>query len=129
MRGRAQHPGVLAPPALAAVHHQFALRQCDAGKPTWQNPDVFAVVDSEGSKIDMARLQAVLDQSWHRGELNDRLCDPAARVLTYPAPQLVQFSLGGTRADHNALASGAIHRLDDQFLETVQDFLARLIIF
>src|SRR6187200_2896478 len=124
----AEHPGVLTAATLAAVDDELALRQCDPGQSSGEHPDVFAIVDSEWSKIDMARLQTVFDQGWHCGQLYDRLRDPATRVLSYPAPQCIQLRFGGARADHNALATRAIHRLNHQFFETIQHLLARLII-
>ena len=92
MRRRAEHPGVLAAAALAAVDDELALGQGDPGKTARQHPDVLAIVDREGSKINMARLQAVLDQGRHGGQLDDRLRDPAARVLGHPTPQRIELA-------------------------------------
>ena len=59
---RAQHPGVLAAAALAAVDHQLALGQRDAGQPAGQHVDAVAVVDREGAQVDVAGPQRVVDQ-------------------------------------------------------------------
>ena len=113
MRRWAEHPGVLAAATLAAVDDQLSLGQGHPGKPAGQHPDVLAIVDRERPKIDMAGLQAVLDQRWHGGQLDYRLRDPTARVLCHPIPERIKFSLGGPRPDHDAFTARAVSRLDD----------------
>src|SRR6185436_5537555 len=123
-----EHPGVLAPTALAAVDNEFPLWQGNTGQPAREYPDILAVVDCERSKINMARLQAILDESRHCGELDHRLRDPAARVLLDPTAQRIQLGLGSTRADHDALATGAVHWLHDEIVEAIQYLLASFVI-
>src|SRR4029450_5889765 len=127
MRRWAEHPGVLASATLAAVDDQLSPGQGHPGKPAGQHPDVLAVVDRERPKIDMAGLQAVLDQRRHGGQLDDRLRGPTPRVLPHRIPWPIKSSLGGPRPDHDTFPPRAVNRLDDQFLETVQHLLARYV--
>ena len=128
VHGRAEHPGVLAAAALAAVDHQLALGQGDPGEPAGQHPDVVTVVDRERTKINMPRPQIVVDQGRHGGQLHHRLRDPAARILEHPATQRIQLLAGGPRADHDALAARAVDGLDHQLGQPVQHLFAGLVL-
>src|SRR5580692_10153935 len=50
----AHDPGVLRPAALARIDDEATLSKCDPGQAAWQHPDVLAVVDREGAKVDVA---------------------------------------------------------------------------
>ncbi len=72
----------------------------------------------------MPRLQARTDQGRHGGQLHQGLGDPAAGVGQHPGPQGVELLGGRHRADHDALAAGAVHRLDHQLGQPVHHLLA-----
>src|SRR5262245_57001113 len=128
MRRRTEHPRVLAAAALAAVDDEFALGQGNPGKSAWKYPDALAVVDRERSKINMTWLQTIVDQGRHRGQLDDRLRDPTARVLGDALAQCIQLGLAGAWTDHDALAAGAIDGLDDELLQAVEHLLAGVVV-
>ena len=65
----------------------------------------------------------------HSGQLQDRLRDPAAGVGDDPLAQGLEFILGRVRADHQALAARAVHRLDHELVQPVQDVLPGLLLF
>lgn len=74
----------------------------------------------------MARGGAPAADRRDRGELDDGLGHPAARVLEDPGPERVELGGGGGRADDGALAAGAVDGLEDELVEAVHDLLAVL---
>jgi len=72
-------PGVLGAAAPRGVHDQLALAQRDTVRPPGV-PDLFAVVDGERSKVDVARTHAIVDQRRVRGK-HDRRWAIQLRVI------------------------------------------------
>ena len=70
----------------------------------------------------MTRPQALLHQSRDGRELNHWLSNPAARVFLKFLAKNLELFLTGLRANHETLATRAIHRLDDQFIQAVKNF-------
>ena len=125
-RGRAgQHPGVLGAAAARGVDDELALGERDAGEPAGQHPHLVAVVDGEGAQVDVPRTAACRRrrsarcESWTTG-----WAIQVAWLGHHLGPQLVELGRARRRPDHDALAAGAVDRLDDQLVEAVHDLLA-----
>ncbi len=71
----------------------------------------------------MARTHLAVDERRHGGQLHDRLGDPVTRAPQDPHPQVLQLVPGRGGADHDALAAGAVHRLDHELVEPVHHLL------
>ncbi len=72
----------------------------------------------------MAGRHLAVDHRRDGGQLHHRLRDPAARVLDDAGAQRVQLLGGRPRTDHDALAAGAVHRLEHELGEPVEHLLA-----
>ena len=107
-----EHPGVLRAAALAGVDDQRALDERHPGQAAGQHPHVVAVVHGERPQVDVARGDAVADQRRDGRQLHHRLRDPSPRISDEPRAQHVQLVTIGLRADDEALATGAVDRLD-----------------
>ena len=68
----------------------------------------------------MPRAQLPVDERRHGGELDDGLGDPGPRVGEHLDAQVVELRPAGLRADDDALAAGAVDRLDDHLVEAVE---------
>ena len=71
--------------------------------------------------------ERVADLGGHRGQLHHRLGDPATGVGLDLAAHGRKLLLGGVRAEDDSVAARALHRLDDQFVDAVEDLLAFLV--
>ena len=99
----------------------MAFGQCDAGEPAGEHPHVGAVVDRKRAKVGVAGPEAVVGQGGDGGELDHRLSNPAAGVPLEGRAQIAQLAGGGVGPHEDSFPSGAIDRLDHQFVEPIQD--------
>ncbi len=114
----------LEPPPREEFTISSPSRERDPGQAAGQHPDPVAVVDRERAQVDVPRTELAVDEGRHRRQLDDRLGDPGARVVHHLGPQLVELGPVAPRTDHDALAAGAVDRLEHQLVEPVQDLLA-----
>ena len=113
----------LEPPPWLELTTSVALGQGDPGQPAGQQPHVVAVVDRERAQVDVPRRDALADQR-RRGRQRDRaLGDPAARVGAHGPVEREQLLLLGERPDDDALAAGAVDRLEHQLVQVGQHAL------
>src|SRR3546814_13833983 len=70
-----QHPRILRPAALTAVHHQRPLAHRDAGQAARRDRDALRRHQHEGAQVDMARGEAGLGEDRHGRERKRRLRD------------------------------------------------------
>lgn len=75
----------------------------------------------ERPQIDGPGLEALAGEGGVGGQRHGLLGDPAARGGHDVRARLLQFLLGGVRADDDAVAAEAVDRLDHQFGEVVED--------
>lgn len=118
-----EHPGVLGAAALAGVDDQVALLEGDPGQAAGQDPDVVAVVDGEGTQVDVAGRHAFAREGRGGGQGDGALGDETARVLADGLAGPLQGFAVGLRPDDDALAAGPVDGLHDEPVDLVEDGL------
>mmetsp|Transcript_59385 Transcript_59385/g.140239 ORF Transcript_59385/g.140239 Transcript_59385/m.140239 type:complete len:469 (+) Transcript_59385:1183-2589(+) len=108
-----EHPGVLGPAALAAVHHQRSLLQGHPGQPARHHAHA-RPAQHKGSQVDVTRRHAALDKGRAGGQRQRRLCDVVARVGQQPGAEVLDLGCRGRRAHQHAVAARAVHLLHHQ---------------
>ena len=73
---RDEHPGVLGPAALAGVDHQAAVGERHPGQAAGDHPDLAAVVDGEGTEVEVAGGEPVAGAGRSGRQLHHLLGDP-----------------------------------------------------
>ena len=93
-------------------------------RPPGSTQTSLAVVDRERAQVDVPRREPAVDEGRDGRQLHDRLGDPAARVgdaAACAAGRARPASACGPIDE--ALAAGAVDRLDDQLVEAVEHLL------
>ena len=111
----------LEPPPWLELTTSWPSGRATRVSPPGSTRTVVAVVDGERTQVDVPRREPPVDERRHRGQLDHRLGDPAARVGDQPLAQRVQGGAVRGRSDDQALAAGAVHRLDHHLVEAVED--------
>ena len=101
-------------------------RQRDPGQAAGQHPDVVAVVDRERAQVDVPRRDRRRRSAWAPSTAG-RPAGRSSRAGRRSARSRSSSELGagGLRPDHQALAAGAVDRLDDQLVQAVEHLLER----
>ena len=92
---RIDDPGVLAAPALRGVDHQRALAQRHARQAAGGHLDL-AVREDERAQVEVARLDAAVDEGRRGGQADDRLRDVVARIRPDQLGELRALALAWT---------------------------------
>ncbi len=74
-------------------------------------------VQDEGAQVDMAWLDAAVDEGRRGGELDGRLGDVILRIGSDLLREILAFLLRCVRADQHAVAAALAHRLHHEFVE------------
>src|SRR3989442_7880814 len=113
-------PCVLRAAALRRVDHQRALEQRDA-RETAGNELYLLAGEHEGSQVDVARRDALVDEGRAGGERQRRLGDVVRRIGADARAEGLDLGFLGGGPDEHAVAARAGDFLHDQFLEAVHD--------
>ncbi|CFE53370.1 Uncharacterised protein [Mycobacterium tuberculosis] len=112
---------------MAGVDHPGTLNQRHSGQPARQHPYLVTVVDRERPQVHVAGRQRAFDPGRHGRQFHHRLRDPAAGIVADLLANGRQFGLRGFRAEHDAVTTGSLDRLEDQFADPVQHLFAFVI--